>query len=285
MSQSSNSPLSQPTGNKDLTPLLALADSGQYSDAILPNIRTTAFSDTSSEPDDNMEQHVGIDMRALSYISPVNEELFCPICHCPFVEPVQTPCRHTFCAECLTKALEFSKSCPIDRQAFPMHPDDDDDFDEMADEQTYREASEAAYKRGMRAIEAAALPIYNMLDNLLVECINKGCKAVVRRGGLKKHVDDECGWTLVDCRAEDCNKLQVMRKDVDKGCLHKMTSCEHCGHELMGVELEVWISSAIFPGTFSCSNVQAEALRRVLQHLQSLRRLRRNLQSSQQPPT
>ena len=40
----------------------------------------------------------------------------CPICYeCPFDEPLQTPCRHIFCRECIIPILEDKKECPMCR--------------------------------------------------------------------------------------------------------------------------------------------------------------------------
>lgn len=34
----------------------------------------------------------------------------CPLCHQLFVDPVHTPCRHTFCAFCLGRWLDVAKA-------------------------------------------------------------------------------------------------------------------------------------------------------------------------------
>lgn len=39
-------------------------------------------------------------------------EMLCPICFEPFVEPHMTRCGHTFCRECLERALAECSKCP-----------------------------------------------------------------------------------------------------------------------------------------------------------------------------
>lgn len=41
--------------------------------------------------------------------------LTCPICHKLFYEPVTTTCGHTFCKECLSRAVDFTQACPYCR--------------------------------------------------------------------------------------------------------------------------------------------------------------------------
>ncbi|PLW27494.1 hypothetical protein PCANC_09518 [Puccinia coronata f. sp. avenae] len=50
------------------------------------------------------------------YVSEPNENLMCPICRNPFLEPVMCESTdHIFCQSCLIKSLEVSATCPIDR--------------------------------------------------------------------------------------------------------------------------------------------------------------------------
>ena len=40
----------------------------------------------------------------------------CPICfECPLDDPLQTPCRHLFCRECILEILELKNECPLCR--------------------------------------------------------------------------------------------------------------------------------------------------------------------------
>ncbi|KZT12751.1 uncharacterized protein LAESUDRAFT_733361 [Laetiporus sulphureus 93-53] len=46
-------------------------------------------------------------------------ELTCEICFALLLQPVTTPCQHTFCASCLHRALDHSSACPLCRTALP----------------------------------------------------------------------------------------------------------------------------------------------------------------------
>mmetsp|Transcript_26205 Transcript_26205/g.31797 ORF Transcript_26205/g.31797 Transcript_26205/m.31797 type:complete len:373 (+) Transcript_26205:278-1396(+) len=41
----------------------------------------------------------------------------CSLCLQQYVDPIKTPCKHTFCRACITKALDRSASCPLCRKA------------------------------------------------------------------------------------------------------------------------------------------------------------------------
>ncbi|PCH41212.1 hypothetical protein WOLCODRAFT_151254, partial [Wolfiporia cocos MD-104 SS10] len=46
-------------------------------------------------------------------------ELTCEICFALLVQPLTTPCQHTFCAGCLHRALDHSRACPLCRAPLP----------------------------------------------------------------------------------------------------------------------------------------------------------------------
>mmetsp|Transcript_12741 Transcript_12741/g.12400 ORF Transcript_12741/g.12400 Transcript_12741/m.12400 type:complete len:269 (-) Transcript_12741:222-1028(-) len=48
-------------------------------------------------------------------LSQVPCELICAICHELINNPVQTPCNHVFCGECITESVSVNRLCPIDR--------------------------------------------------------------------------------------------------------------------------------------------------------------------------
>ena len=49
--------------------------------------------------------------------SDITEEITCSICNDIVKSPLQTPCQHVFCGECITGRLEMGKSnCPIDQE-------------------------------------------------------------------------------------------------------------------------------------------------------------------------
>lgn len=201
-----------------------------------------------------------IDFRGLTYVEAVNENLICSICHSPFIKPLQTPCGHIFCKECLDKALEYSQTCPIDRRPFPKRPEDMDESDVEADEAI--EADILARTEGIDAIKPAPTIIRNMVDDLLVRCVNEGCDESVPRASLKSHVAEKCPHTLCYCKDVMCNG-EVKRKHALEACLHVITNCEHCQVETSKIDLEVSfvfynlaISSVSFGANFSTGTLQ-----------------------------
>eukprot|EP00743_Colponemidia_sp_Colp-15_P004888 GILK01005268.1.p1 GENE.GILK01005268.1~~GILK01005268.1.p1 ORF type:complete len:716 (+),score=91.37 GILK01005268.1:111-2258(+) len=54
------------------------------------------------------------------------EEFECSLCYSLLYEPVATPCGHSFCRECLQRALDHHSSCPICRTdlTFSIRPDE-----------------------------------------------------------------------------------------------------------------------------------------------------------------
>lgn len=49
------------------------------------------------------------------FVSKIDEEFVCSICSMVMANPVQSPCEHTFCSECIKEWLRVNGSCPIDR--------------------------------------------------------------------------------------------------------------------------------------------------------------------------
>ena len=45
-----------------------------------------------------------------------DEDLMCQICLQPFVQPIDTPCGHTFCHVCIHNYLKVNPMCPLDRK-------------------------------------------------------------------------------------------------------------------------------------------------------------------------
>lgn len=51
------------------------------------------------------------------FIGELNEEFYCSICTMILEEPMQSPCDHVFCKECIKAWLATDGSCPIDRSS------------------------------------------------------------------------------------------------------------------------------------------------------------------------
>jgi TNF receptor-associated factor 5 len=146
-----------------------------------------------------------VDLRSLSYVDSVDENLLCPICRVPLVDPVDTACDHTFCKDCITEAFNYSKLCPIDRLSLSN-----------------------------TSLSKAHKIVTNQLDALLVDC--PCCKAPVPRAMIINHLDRYCKESLVMCSVKACNK-PVKRKLHLQGCLHYDISCPDCDMIMQQLEM------------------------------------------------
>ena len=161
---------------------------------------------------------ISLDLRALTYLTTVDENLCCPICRSPLLEPKTTKCRHTFCAECIEGALKLSPTCPVDRSK--LNPED---------------------------IFAAPVVVTNLVNELKVLCPNAaaGCNSTFPRSLVAGHLKDECKFITVECPG--C-KESILRKDAREECLHKNTECPHCVATVLRLDMEVRFPR---PGPFS----------------------------------
>lgn len=149
-------------------------------------------------PEAMKEAEPAIDYRLLTYVGTVDENLMCPICREPLVDPIDTSCDHTFCKECIIQAFSGLRQCPIDR--VPCSGED-------------------SLKRTHKII-------ISQLDALLVKCT--GCATSVPRAMLRNHLEKYCRDGLVPCPGKECQK-QVKRKVAEKDtCLHLDAICPDC---------------------------------------------------------
>ena len=111
----------------------------------------------------------------------VDDYLQCQICLQPLVDPVDTPCGHTFCYFCMLNHLRRTPSCPCDRQ--PLCEKD---------------------------IRSSCLIVRNTLDKLTVVCPNTAyCDETMPRSSLERHLRLSCPGTYVQCPREEegCNHV------------------------------------------------------------------------------
>ncbi|KAG8453674.1 hypothetical protein GDO86_000345 [Hymenochirus boettgeri] len=99
-----------------------------------------------------------------TYTEEVDEDLLCNICLHALIQPLDTPCGHTYCTLCLTSFLVQEDFCPVDRKHIML--------------QTCKKSS---------------LLVKNLLDKLMVICpLKEYCTDVVQRCDLEEHFQNKC---------------------------------------------------------------------------------------------
>ncbi|KAF4070918.1 hypothetical protein AMELA_G00279010 [Ameiurus melas] len=99
-----------------------------------------------------------------NYKDEVDDELTCHICLQPLISPLDTPCGHTYCQECLTNFLVESDFCPVDRVPILL--------------QNCRKSNVLVNK---------------LLDKLTVFCpFREHCSETMARGELQGHLLSSC---------------------------------------------------------------------------------------------
>lgn len=170
-----------------------------------------------TEPTRDRDDHL-VDLRALDFVSSYDSHLMCPICHCPFVEPVRLQCDHVFCHECLQSAIT-----------------------------TFRSADSGEFRcpscRTPTSRVSTSVPrlLINMCDEIQVRCPlqAEGCAELLPRGHVQSHVDKYCGYRLVPCPDNSCEK-KIRRKDLqsEERCLHGYFRCSRCEEDVMEKDYE-----------------------------------------------
>uniref|UniRef100_A0A8C5DMX5 E3 ubiquitin-protein ligase LNX n=1 Tax=Gouania willdenowi TaxID=441366 RepID=A0A8C5DMX5_GOUWI len=99
-----------------------------------------------------------------NYKEEVDDDLVCHICLQPLIKPLDTPCGHTYCQECLTSFLLESDFCPVCRTPLML--------------QSCRKPS---------------LLVHKLLDKLTVACpFTDHCTETLARGELQDHLKSRC---------------------------------------------------------------------------------------------
>ena len=156
----------------------------------------------------------------------LNKKFFCSKCDLLLVEPMQTPCGHLICKDCVQIIVSLtSPVCPKDgvllneKEIFP----------------------DAFTKRELGAVELHCLNAecdwiglvkdlqahINTCGHTMIVCVHSHCKAKVKRSLLAEHLKDECQYRSVRC--ENCNEsLPFASVEVSSGNLNKLARrCIH----------------------------------------------------------
>ncbi|XP_072538764.1 E3 ubiquitin-protein ligase LNX isoform X2 [Salminus brasiliensis] len=110
------------------------------------------------------QRHLLDENHEYNYKDEADDELLCHICLQPLIRPLDTPCGHTYCQECLTSFLLESDFCPVDRVPLLL--------------QNCRKSS---------------LLVHKLLDKLTVACpFSNFCSDTMPRGELQGHFQSRC---------------------------------------------------------------------------------------------
>ncbi|KAK3535746.1 hypothetical protein QTP70_020986 [Hemibagrus guttatus] len=108
--------------------------------------------------------HESQDSHVYEYQDEVDDELVCHICLQPLLQPVDTPCGHTYCLQCLSSFLREQDFCPVDRQ-----------------------------RVSLQQCRSASLLVRNLLDKLTVLCpFHNECQQSMQRCELQPHLHNRC---------------------------------------------------------------------------------------------
>ncbi|XP_075040513.1 ligand of Numb protein X 2-like [Mixophyes fleayi] len=110
------------------------------------------------------QSHPAIENHIYNFQDEVDDELVCHICLQPLLQPMDTPCGHTYCYRCLKNFLHEKDFCPMDRK-----------------------------KLCFQDCHKSSLLVRNLLDKLSVICPFLGeCKEVMQRCELEPHLRNRC---------------------------------------------------------------------------------------------
>ncbi|KAG1954456.1 E3 ubiquitin-protein ligase LNX [Pimephales promelas] len=108
--------------------------------------------------------HEGHESHLFEYQDEVDDELVCHICLQPLLQPMDTPCGHTYCFQCLSNFLHDQDFCPVDRQRLQL-----------------------------QQCRASSLLVRNLLDKLTVLCpFRSECQLSMQRCELQPHLHNRC---------------------------------------------------------------------------------------------
>ncbi|KAF7728920.1 hypothetical protein EC973_005315 [Apophysomyces ossiformis] len=160
-----------------------------------------------------MSTEEDFDLRSLNYVDIINANLICCICQTPFIDPVVSPCGHTFCETCIYQAVEAAGLCPIDRSSLAMSD-----------------------------LQPAVKIIVNMVNELTVQCPRNeyGCNHTGQRQFIENHVKQDCQYTFTPCQMNECKEL-ILKKDLINhisSCIYRSTECTMCKKKMRALELE-----------------------------------------------
>nr|XP_033801663.1 ligand of Numb protein X 2-like isoform X2 [Geotrypetes seraphini] len=110
------------------------------------------------------QPHLVLENHIYDFQDEVDDELVCHICLQPLLQPMDTPCGHTYCYKCLENFLQERDFCPMDRK-----------------------------KLCFQHCRKSSLLVRNLLDKLAVDCpFQPECQQSMQRCELEAHLRHRC---------------------------------------------------------------------------------------------
>ncbi|KAH9504010.1 hypothetical protein Btru_067539 [Bulinus truncatus] len=143
-----------------------------------------------------------------------DDELLCGICMNVLDKPLETPCRHVFCTDCIHKAVMEQQKCPLCR------------------------------KKCKKSMLKDVLPlVQNLINKLTMKCSNlkNGCLAPIKMEYYLDHLE-KCDFAMIRCCYKECS-VQMLRKELEEHekneCFYRHRLCDKgCGLMLAKSEAE-----------------------------------------------
>lgn len=119
--------------------------------------------------------HLLPDNHLYNFQDEVDDDLTCHICLQPLLQPMDTPCGHTYCFRCLENFMQEYSFCPMDRK-----------------------------KLSFQNCRKSSLLVRNLLDKLLVLCpFQEDCAQTMQRCELEAHLQNRCVDLIFLCSLSD----------------------------------------------------------------------------------
>ncbi|XP_067122287.1 E3 ubiquitin-protein ligase PDZRN3-like [Centruroides vittatus] len=141
-----------------------------------------------------------------------NEDLICSICDCVFYDPVECPCRHVYCRNCICDWLSCQNTCPVCRKSVILYE-----------------------------LRAVGPIIKNMIMKLTIRCPNSehGCKKNFALEEYDSHLVN-CDYVVVEC--SKCQEKMVVKdkfKHEQLECNYRLIQCKkYCSLMLPAIVIE-----------------------------------------------
>ncbi|XP_022805210.1 TNF receptor-associated factor 4-like [Stylophora pistillata] len=196
------------------------------------------------------------------FVTEVERDLECSICHFPLKDPVLTRCGHRFCKECLEENFRWQEAdekpftCPEDRGTL------DRKQDVFPDKATERKILSFAIKCPSDGCEWTG-ELRNKethLNNCLfkvIPCTNENCLEEVQRQQHKQHVTATCQWRILKCSYCSEPHPECQMQDHIRRCLKLPVTCPNsCGLKISREMIPSHIKEECLLAIVCCPYVQ-----------------------------